>query len=299
MSCTSYVIHSSSRYSLSLISYPVVHRGASAVVSSFQLQEGILLQFDVERLESKSRAELQQLAKEYGLKANARSADIIDRLKAIHASSSSTDDDDDDPTILNIEVDGAYQSGAMGSNAGHDDVQPQDNHSHDPSSCESTEVDDRISKVLASQGLSWSDILQLQHQFYEDPDGIAPIDEISASENDTEVDTDIASEFYSDDDRDKNQHDELNVGNAKTRIVHSAPADRSTSRSKVVVKPIVDKASSSRKRPSNDRTSHLGTGAAVSSTTSNTAAPIMISSVEQPLRSGVGVSDITTRRGED
>lgn len=296
--CTSFVIHSSSRFSLSLIPCSVVHKG----VSSLQLQEGVLSQFDVEGLESRSRAELQQLAKEHGLKANARSVDIIDRLKAIHASSSSTDDeddDDDDPTVLRPEASSAYQSGNMDSNAEHDDALPQDNQSNDPSSYEVTEVDDRISRVLASQGLSWSDILQLQHQFYEDPDGIAPKDELSAAEDDTEVDTDIATEFYRDDDGDKNQHDEVNKGNRKTRVVHSAPTDRFTSRSKLVVKPIVDNASSSRKRPSNDRTSHLEIGATVSSTTSNTAASMMMSTLEQPLRSGVDVSDITTRPGKN
>jgi len=286
--CTSsFVMHSSSRFSLSLMPCPVFHKGA-IVVSSFQLQEGVRLQFDVEGLESRSRAELQQLAKEHGLKANARSVDIIDRLKAIHASSSSTDDeddDDDDRTVMRSEVSSAYQSGNMGSNTEHDDVLPQDNQSNDPSK----EVDDRISRVLASQGLSWSDILQLQHQFYEDPDGIAPKDELSAAEDDTEVDTDIATEFYRDDDRDKNHHDEVNKGNRKTRVVHSPPTDRLANRSKLVVKPIVDNASSSRKRPSNDRTPHLEIGAAAS---------IMKSNLEQPLRSGVDVSDITTRSGK-
>lgn len=287
--CTSFVMHSSSRFSLSLIPCPVVHKGA-IVVSSFQLQEGVRLQFDVEGLESRSRTELQQLAKEHGLKANARSVDIIDRLKAIYASSSSTDDeddDDDDRTVMRSEVSSAHQSGNMGSNTEHDDVLPQDNQSNDSSK----EVDDRISRVLASQGLSWSDILQLQHQFYEDPDGTAPKDELSAAEDDTEVDTDIATEFYrdDDDDGDKNHHDEVNKGNRKTTVVHSPPTDRSTNRSKLVVKPIVDNASSSRKRPSNDRTPHLEIGPAAS---------MMKSNLEQPLRSGVDVSDITTRSGK-
>lgn len=261
-------------------------------MSSFQLQEGVRIQFDVEGLESRSRAELQQLAKEHGLKANARSVDIIDRLKAIHATSSSTDDeddDDDDRTVMQSEVSSAFQSRNMGSNAEHDDVLPQDNQSNDSSSYEVTDVDDRISRVLASQGLSWSDILQLQNQFYEDPDGIAPKDELSAAEDDTEVDTDIATEFYRDDDGDKNHHDEVNKGTRKTTVVHSPPTDRFTNRSKLVVKPIVDNASSSRKRPSNDRTPHLEIGAAAS---------MMMSNLEQPLRSSVDVPDITKRSGK-
>jgi len=253
-------------------------------MDNFQLHEGAL--FDVDGIESKSRAELQKLAKEHGLKANARSVDIIDCLKAIHTSSSNSDGDDHHPTAIRSEVVSTYHCESMNSTAERNNiVQLHDNSRNDVTVTDA--VDDRINRVLASQGLSWSDVLQLQHQFYEDPDETAPINGQPTSEVDTDLN--ITNEFYNNDDDDHDadagdvkryHHVQLDSGNGKVRSIPASSGPPVVGRSKVTMKSVIDKSSSSsRKRPSNDRTSHIDHA----SSTTTTTVPMVMPVHEQPL----------------